>query len=415
MYLKHTIRALVYLLAIVGSPMPDLAGQNANALKSDRMEKYSKDISKYDFLIGKYRKEDERALESFLRSLEIPSEIVSHEFLIQNHLTELTVHHNEGAFLLPAIVAAHGISFLRHYNISKVKQAISKIVDYPLIEDFVLISLEQGKVSSDSFPTPTSGSTPAGTPTSTPTPEPTPESSASASASATPKKHHAHHHKASASPVPCPSPEATSPPTLPTFFPPRATAKVELQIIPALKNLTLHQSSDEISKALNDAGYEQRSYFWLDPEHAPGFAIITHIEQIQPSGVPVSAGRWSFDLPTYESFSVQTFLHALLKADPGNYRLIALVVSKTPFVEKEESITQDQVAELNAGPSFLAKTPDSDTKITDDYHCIAYIYEFERKTRNDDPVFKKTSDISATAHLKSTGLLTYLTNLAQAH
>jgi hypothetical protein len=207
--------------------------------------------------------------------------------------------------------------------------------------------------------------------------------------------------------------EATPvPPTyLPTFFPPKATATAELSIIPASESLTLLQLSDRISRALNDGGYEDRSYYWLDKEHAPGFAIITHIEQIHPDGTPVTSGRWSFDLPTYEHFSIASFLKAMIKADPGSYRLIALVVSKLPFEENQDSITEDQVAALNAGPKFLAKTADSEVLVTEDYHCTAYIYQFERKTRNDDPVFKKSSDVSASTHLKSTPLWTALTQL----
>ncbi len=84
--------------------------------------------------------------------------------------------------------------------------------------------------------------------------------------------------------------------------------------------------------------------------------------------------------------------------------MIALVVSHVPFEEKKELITQGQVATLNAGPKFLAETQESGVVVTQDFHCIAYIYEFERKTRNDDPVFKDSSDVSASAHLKSTPL-----------
>ena len=225
--------------------------------------------------------------------------------------------------------------------------------------------------------------------------------------------------KPTPTPVPSPTPinldlsapTAAFPPTLPTFFPPKATATVELPIIPVSQGLTLAEFSARISKAMDDAGYERRSYFWLDKEHAPGFAIITHIEQIHPNGVPVSKARWSFDLPSYENFSIATFLRWLIKADPGNYRLIAIVVSKTPFKEKKEPITEDQVGKLTAGPKFLAKTKDSDAVVTGDYHCIAYIYEFERKTRNDNPVFKDTSDVSWSAHLASTPLWKALTRI----
>jgi hypothetical protein len=210
--------------------------------------------------------------------------------------------------------------------------------------------------------------------------------------------------------MPTPTPTA-SPETLPTFFPPKATSTVELPINFAQQNLTLERLSEEISEALTEAGYEQRSYFWLDQEHGPGFAIITHIEQIQANGFPVTTGRWSFDLPVYEHFSITSFLKAMIKADPGNYRMIALVVSRVPFQEKDEAITEAQVAELNAGPKFLAKAAESEVTVNPSYHCIAYIYEFERSTRNDDPKFKVSSTVSASDHLKSTPLWAALSRL----
>ncbi len=108
--------------------------------------------------------------------------------------------------------------------------------------------------------------------------------------------------------------------TLPIFFPPQATVTTELPIEHSGEKMSLGQLSDGISKAMEEAGYERKSYYWLDKEHAPGFAIITHIEQIHPDGTPVSAGRWSFDLPRYDytRFSIATFLAAMIKADPGN-------------------------------------------------------------------------------------------------
>jgi hypothetical protein len=82
-------------------------------------------------------------------------------------------------------------------------------------------------------------------------------------------------------------------------------------------------------------------------------------EQIHVDGTPVTTGRWSFDLPNYEHFSIASFLKAMIKADAGNYRIIAFVVSHVPFEEKKEPMTQGQVATLNAGPKFLPETQES--------------------------------------------------------
>jgi hypothetical protein len=41
---------------------------------------------------------------------------------------------------------------------------------------------------------------------------------------------------------------------------------------------------------------------------------------------------------------------------------------------------------------------------TEDFHLIAYVYEFERKSRSDDPALMVSSDLTAEQHLRSTAL-----------
>src|SRR5271166_3744661 len=192
---------------------------------------------------------------------------------------------------------------------------------------------------------------------------------------------------------------------LPTFFPPRATDRFPIPVGIADENVTLQQLADRLSQALKDAGYEGKcSYYWLDDLHGPGFAIVTHIEHIQPDGKPVLDQRWGFDLPRYGPLTLGSLLGALMHADPGRYRLLALVVCKEPLVEKETPMTTHQVQELSAGPKWLADSPLKTVVPTEDFHLIAYVYEFERKSRSDDPALMVSSNLTAEQHLRSTAL-----------
>lgn len=93
-----------------------------------------------------------------------------------------------------------------------------------------------------------------------------------------------------------------------------------------------------------------------------------------------------------------------MHADPGRYRLIALVASRQPLIEKDAPMTPDQVVTLNKGPSWLGDSAWKTVVATADFHLIAYLYEFERKSRSDDLVLMVSSDLTAEQHLQSTGL-----------
>jgi len=192
---------------------------------------------------------------------------------------------------------------------------------------------------------------------------------------------------------------------LPTFFPPRATDSVVLPFQFASKKWTLQNVAEHLGDALRNAGYWGKcSYYWLEDRHGPGFAIVTHIEHIQPDGKPVLDQRWGFDLPRYGPLTLGSLLGALMHADPGRYRLLALVVCKEPLVEKETPMTTHQVQELSAGPKWLADSPLKTVVPTEDFHLIAYVYEFERKSRSDDPALMVSSNLTAEQHLRSTAL-----------
>jgi hypothetical protein len=168
--------------------------------------------------------------------------------------------------------------------------------------------------------------------------------------------------------------------------------------------ISLDELAEHIGNVMASVGCEEQSFYSLDAVDNRGCAIATHIEQIKSDGRPVTKQRWSFQLPSYESFFIKTFLAALFTAKPGYYRLIALVVSEKQLVEKASPPSASQAEVLIHGP----KSPPSDLwtiPLTSAYRCIAYIYEFVRPTRSHEPVFMKESpDVTARMHLASTGL-----------
>jgi hypothetical protein len=153
-------------------------------------------------------------------------------------------------------------------------------------------------------------------------------------------------------------------------------------------------------------GQRQELPTFFPPRATDRFLIplVTHIEHIQPDGKPVLDQRWGFDLPRYGPLTLGSLLRALLNADPGRYRLVALVASRQPLIAKDAPMTPDQVVILNEGPSWLGDSPWKTVVATTDFHLIAYVYEFERKSRSEEPVLQASSNLTAQQHLQSTGL-----------
>ena len=210
---------------------------------------------------------------------------------------------------------------------------------------------------------------------------------------------------------PLPTQAAAPPDTLPAFFPPKATSTADLQNILNViyhgyyarqgKGPTMRQLDRFLKVVLEFAGYNNLSHYWLEGESNPGFALVTRIEFINDVGMPVSDHRFDTELPPVYWFRGWEFLKALVFPDNGRYRLIALVVSQKPLVEKKAAMTTAEMEEINHGPSGLSERDWADKEITPDYFFVAYVYEFYRKTRSEPITFQESSDIQAQRHLAS--------------
>jgi hypothetical protein len=199
--------------------------------------------------------------------------------------------------------------------------------------------------------------------------------------------------------------------TLPAFFPPKATSTADLQ--PVLKVIwdgfyagqgrgpSMRQLDWFLKGVLELDGYNNLSHYWLEGESNPGFALVSRIELIDDVGMPVRNHRFDMEIPPLSWFRGWEFLKALAFPQNGRYRLIALVVSQNPLVEKKSEMTRAEMEEINHGPSGLSDRDWADMEVTPDYFFVVYVYEFYRKTRSDPISFQESSDIQAQKHLTS--------------
>lgn len=150
---------------------------------------------------------------------------------------------------------------------------------------------------------------------------------------------------------------------------------------------------DRLGRALDAAGYSQRTFFSVPN----GFAIVTQLERIGDDGTPTSARRW-FTAGSTEIFSLEEYLKRLLFAEAGRYRLVVLVVTDVSISATGPYITAGQAAEMadngvmDLPPSVAAR------EFSADHRSTALIYEF-RKRRTGEPEFVKRSPLPGRDHL----------------
>jgi hypothetical protein len=179
------------------------------------------------------------------------------------------------------------------------------------------------------------------------------------------------------------------------------------------EGLRLEFVDRRLRESLNAAGYAESSYYVIPN----GFAVVTRLEQIEPNGRPrAGQSRWSVELTRVYPFSLGAYLRALFTADPGYYRVIALLVTDQPFSQSQERLTRERAIEmalggLNTLPAGIAGQP-----YTTAVQCTALIYEFElQRTSDSKPATRLLlpSRLDARTHLAGSGLLAAL-NLNQA-
>ncbi|MCI5218088.1 MAG: hypothetical protein D3914_02590 [Candidatus Electrothrix sp. LOE2] len=195
-------------------------------------------------------------------------------------------------------------------------------------------------------------------------------------------------HKIPQFPWPPPHPSAYS------IIPPR--------LLPSLTNKNyLKNVAEKLETAFDQAGYSQRKYYQV-PD---GFALVSQLEQFNPDGTPKTPpDRWAANYLPPTIFSLTSYLRVLFTANPGRYRIIALIVTSQPFEENKEIVTREEAMGWLGGgmivlPKSIGKQP-----YTDQHYCTAYIYEFEQPDKDKKPFFKPLSNLTGKDHLEKSKL-----------
>jgi hypothetical protein len=141
---------------------------------------------------------------------------------------------------------------------------------------------------------------------------------------------------------------------------------------------TLGDVADRLSGALDRAGYQERPFLTTPG----GFAIITRLERIDRDGSPRMQERFDVSVNRPNGiFSFGDYLHALLTANPGYYRVVVFVVTGTPVEQRAGGMPFGQVDMLFRSGSDILPPAVRNIRFDADagYHCTALIYEFEHQ------------------------------------
>lgn len=151
-----------------------------------------------------------------------------------------------------------------------------------------------------------------------------------------------------------------------------------------------------LARALAHAGYSQSAYYAV-PD---GFALVARLERIHPDGSPyLGLARFDSAFSPLPTFSLSGYIHALFDAPVGYYRVIAFVITDTPFAATGTPVSS-HAANLwiergaNVLPGSIART-----RYSAGYVCTALIYEFEKHDPQSDPVEDQPGPLAADTNL----------------
>jgi hypothetical protein len=197
---------------------------------------------------------------------------------------------------------------------------------------------------------------------------------------------------------------------LPSFPwpPPPASARDQLSaawLINRSGTTLLGDVDNRLRAALDAAGYTERKYM-----AAPGgFVLVTRLEQMEPDGTPKPGQeRWAAEPGPLRRFSLGDYLRALLTANPGYYRVMALVVTPEAFAETGAPVSREAaMAWLTEG---LNRLPEEVASIawTSAFSCTALVYEFELPDRGGEARQVLPGRLTGRTHLDKAHLLAAL-------
>jgi hypothetical protein len=192
------------------------------------------------------------------------------------------------------------------------------------------------------------------------------------------------------------------PPQLPAFPwpPPRASSQAVINFGGAPG--TLGSIDQDLSLVLENSGYTERSYFAVPG----GFTLVTRLEQTERDGRPKEGDeRWAITVGPLREFSLSSYLEALFTANPGYYRVLAFIVTATPFSQSDSTISRDEAMRwltsgFNMLPADVAAQP-----LTPAHRTTVLVYEFEQQQASTDRAqLAVPGRLTARAHLERTSL-----------
>lgn len=162
----------------------------------------------------------------------------------------------------------------------------------------------------------------------------------------------------------------------------------------------------QIMEALDFAQYRTPSIQrWRD-----GFALVTQIEQIYPSGQPLDGWRrWSQEIKVEHSPSIWSYLKSLVYAQEGYFRVLVFLVGKREGlltssrpVSREEALAWFKTTTGELPGDLYGKPFGSEHRVS------VLVYEFVKQENRADAYITEPVRISVEEHLKRTYLLSRL-------
>ncbi|MEM6264045.1 MAG: hypothetical protein AAGI38_16140, partial [Bacteroidota bacterium] len=185
------------------------------------------------------------------------------------------------------------------------------------------------------------------------------------------------------------------------FPPPKASATLPEIPITLKTGGNFGQVEAQLKRSFQSCGYEELKYYAIPN----GFAVVTGIEQIEPTGKPLPLpDRWSNKTKFTFEKSLAGIFEALFTSKEGFFRIIVFAFTSSDISTTRERISKkDALAWFESGwfslPGKLKKT-----KFSNDHTLTAFIYEFKVDENENKPALSLPSNVPAKSHLVAAGI-----------
>ena len=168
---------------------------------------------------------------------------------------------------------------------------------------------------------------------------------------------------------------------------------------------TLQEVQLLLTQSLIRAGYPQYSYYLL-PDNL-GFAIVAKQERIYQDGSPWPGDeRWNVDINYTSLQEGKTFLDqiwnygkSIFLPAGGRFRFVIILVSRQPQTEAGPVASQSYMASMVESGSRRLPETFMERPFTEQYDCIALIYEYFQGEYDDSPKLVRPSRVLGREHL----------------